>query len=90
MTYGHGGTGEQPVVIPDNIGSGPPRRVPDKPPSRWTFFRARIVKWGGISLIVFFLVLFVMMAIQGDQSLRNDDLQATAEAAEATRDALRD
>jgi|GEM_PF-5635596 uncharacterized membrane protein len=85
-----GGGAHHPVVVPINQNSKPPIRVPDKPPSRWTYIRENLVKWSAIALVVFLLGLFVYLAINGfEEKLTPAQVTQTRVAVEATRDARR-
>jgi hypothetical protein len=84
------GGGHTPVVVPINQNSKPPIRVPDKPPSRWTYIRENLVKWGAISLVVFLIGLFGVMVFTGYLDPPNqEEVLATREARDATREARR-
>ena len=88
MSYG--GAGPQGIKLPEDYGKRPPIRRPEQPPGRWTGMREKLVKWGGISVFVFLLVLFVVTAIQGvDKKLSEAEVASTTEALEATREARR-
>ena len=63
MTFG--GSGENPTTIPSRQHSEPPIREPDQPPGKSRLFFENVVKWGGIGLVVLFLVLFAYTATSG-------------------------
>ena len=88
MSYGT--AGPQGISLPENHGKRPPIRRPEQPPGKWAGLREKLVKWGGITIVLFMLILFVVTAIRGvDDELTSAESQATAETPEATREARR-
>lgn len=86
MSYGT--AGPQGITLREDFGKRPPIRRPEQPPGKWTGLREKLVKWGGIAIVLFMLILFVVTAIRGvDSEPTSAASQATAEAFEATREA---